>query len=118
MTNGKYQVKILPITQKDLRDAALYIAKDSPVNARKFIADIKTKINNVLANSPQICLPPRAYPFLAEQGYTRFSVHTNYSALWVWNGQVIEIHRIVHNKRNWNLVLGGIIEEDSEIEDE
>ena len=62
--NGKYQVKIVPTAQKDLRDAALYIAQDSPVNARKFVADIRARLNNVLANSPNICLPPRAYPFL------------------------------------------------------
>ncbi|WP_371380407.1 type II toxin-antitoxin system RelE/ParE family toxin [Sporomusa aerivorans] len=105
--SGKYQVKIVPTAQKDLRDAALYIAQDSPANARKFVADVRARINNVLANSPNICLPPRAYPFLAEQRYLRFSVHTNYSALWVWNGPVIEIHRILHNKRNWTLIMGG-----------
>lgn len=106
--NGKYQVKIVPTAKKDLRDAAMYIAQDSPANARKFVADIRARLNNVLANSPNICLPPRAYPFLAEQGYLRFSVHTNYSALWVWNGPVIEIHRILHNKRNWTLIMGGL----------
>ncbi|VBB08584.1 pare toxin of type ii toxin-antitoxin system parde [Lucifera butyrica] len=105
--NSKYQVKIVPTAKKDLRDAAMYIAQDSPANARKFVADVKARINNVLANSPNICLPPRAYPFLAEQGYLRFSVHTNYSALWVWNGSVIEIHRILHNKRNWTIIMGG-----------
>ncbi|HMM21465.1 MAG TPA: type II toxin-antitoxin system RelE/ParE family toxin [Selenomonadales bacterium] len=105
--NGKYQVKIVPTAKKDLRDAAMYIAQDSPANARKFVADIRARLNNVLANSPNICLPPRAYPFLAEQGYLRFSVQTNYSALWVWNGPVIEIHRILHNKRNWTLIMGG-----------
>ena len=103
----KYQVKILPSAQKDLRDAARYIARDSPANALKFTAEVKARINNVLSNSPQICLPPRSYPFLAAQGYKRFSVHTNYSALWVWNGQVIEIHRILHNRRDWSLVMGG-----------
>jgi plasmid stabilization system protein ParE len=105
--NEKYQVKIVPTAKKDLRDAAMYIAQNSPANARKFVADVKARINNVLANSPTICLPPRAYPFLAEQGYLRFSVHTNYSALWIWNGPVIEIHRILHNKRNWTIIMGG-----------
>lgn len=105
--NGKYQVKIVPTAWKDLRDAAMYIAQDSSANARKFVADVKARINNVLANSPNICLPPRAYPFLAEQGYLRFSVHANYSALWVWRGSIIEIHRILHNKRNWALIISG-----------
>lgn len=104
---GKFLVKIMPIAQKDLKDAVKYISKDSPENARRFLFDVRAKINNVLANSPQICLPPRAYPFLAEQGYKRLSVHTNYSVLWVWNGQVIEVHRILHNKRNWTLIMGG-----------
>ncbi|CVK19020.1 hypothetical protein SPSPH_001320 [Sporomusa sphaeroides DSM 2875] len=105
--SGKYQVKIVPTARKDLRDAAMYIAQDSSANARKFVADVKARINNVLANSPNICLPPRAYPFLAEQGYLRFSVHANYSALWVWRGSIIEIHRILHNKRNWALIISG-----------
>ncbi|SDD73713.1 type II toxin-antitoxin system RelE/ParE family toxin [Sporomusa acidovorans] len=105
--NEKYQVKIVPTAKKDLRDAAMYVAQNSPANARKFVADVRARINDVLVNSPNICLPPRAYPFLAEQGYFRFSVHTNYSALWVWNGSVIEIHRILHNKRNWTLIMGG-----------
>ena len=115
-TQGKFQVKIMPMAQKDLREAVKYIAKDSPNNALKFTTEVRAKINNVLANSPQICLPPRAYPFLAEQGYKRLSVHTNYSVLWVWNGQVIEVHRIIHNKRNWTLIMGGANDSEGGIE--
>jgi len=110
MTNNvqaKFQVKIMPTAQKDLRKAMEYIAHDNPNNALKFVSDVRTKINNVLANSPQICLPPRAYPLLAEQGYKRLSVHINYSVLWLWNGDVIEVQRILHNKRNWTLIIGG-----------
>ena len=104
---GKYRVKIMPTAQQDLREAIQYIAKDSPGNARKFAKEVRERINNVLGNSPNSCLPPRGYPFLADQGYKRFSAHTNYSALGVWNGQVIEVHRILHNKRNWMIVMGG-----------
>ncbi|TWH49033.1 hypothetical protein Salpa_5232 [Sporomusa sp. KB1] len=41
--SGKYQVKIVPTAQKDLRDAAMYIAQDSSANARKFVADVKAR---------------------------------------------------------------------------
>ena len=112
-TLGKrYRVRILPTAQQDLREAAKYIAKDNPAAAKKFVADIRARINNVLAVTPNICTPHPAYPFLADLGFKRFSVHVNWSALWKWKGQVIEIHRILHQRRNWSLIMGGPVDEE------
>jgi len=107
MTEQKYQVIIMPTAIKNLKEAVRYIAKDSPANAKKFALEVRNKIHKVLKSNPNICTYPRYYPLLVTQGYKRLPVHTNYTALFVIIGQIVEVHHILHNKRDWNVVVRG-----------
>ena len=107
MTNEKYLVKIMPTAITELKEAVRYIAKDNPLNAQRFAMEVRTKINKSLVNNPTVFKGPHQYPLLIAAGYRKISCHTNYTALYVIIGQVVEVHHIIHNKRNWTLIVGG-----------
>lgn len=106
-TVGKYQVKIAPSAVKDLKEIVRYIAKENPINAQHFATEIRNKINTALGNNPHIYPPPIPYPVLGAVGYRRLVVHKNYSILFVIIGQIVEVRHILHNKREWNIIVGG-----------
>lgn len=105
---GDYQVKIAPSAAKDLKEIIRYIARENPINAQNFASTIKNKILKVLSTTPEIYPPLRQYPALGAAGYRRLTVHKNYSVLFLVIGQTVEVRHILHNKRDWNIIVGGI----------
>ncbi|MEM5794917.1 MAG: type II toxin-antitoxin system RelE/ParE family toxin [Bacillota bacterium] len=106
-TIGEYQVKIAPSAVKELMEIVRYIAKENPANAHNFVTEVRNKINKSLSNNPHISPPPIPYPVLGVAGYRRLVVHKNYSVLFVIIGQTVEVRHILHNKRQWNVIVGG-----------
>jgi len=65
--------------------------------------EYRVKIAPIAAKEPL----PKHYPVLGTAGYRRLVVHKNYSVLFVIIGQTVEVRHILHNKREWNIVVDG-----------
>jgi plasmid stabilization system protein ParE len=105
MENDRYQVKITPSAAKDLKDIIFYIKQQNPTAAQNLSQAIRNKINNILGMSPYLCPIVTGFSTLMTAGYRRLVVHKNYTVLFIISGQTVEIRHILHNKRDFNLLL-------------
>ena len=99
MGNKKYDVRFLPLFEEDLYEIVTYIAErlKNPVAANKLIDDVENAIikRSSYAESfePYHSVKGRKYP------YYRIYVG-NYVVYYVVIDDVMEVRRILYNKRN------------------
>ncbi len=99
MGNKKYDVRFLPLFEEDLYEIVAYITErlKNPVAANKLIDDVENAIikRSSYAESfePYYSVKERKYP------YYRIYVG-NYVVYYVVIDDVMEVRRILYNKRN------------------
>lgn len=100
--HGKATVRYLPAAQDDLVSILEFIAIDSPRRALSFVNRLDERIA-ALEHHPLLGRSPR-HPKLREYGY-RVLVIEAYLVFYIFRGQIIEIHRVVHGSRNLDYLI-------------
>jgi len=94
---GKYTVRYLPIAVDDLLAIHDWIASDSPARAASFTDKLDKRIGS-LATHPFLGHVPK-HEKLQTFGY-RVLVIESYLVFYIVQGQIIEIHRVIHGSRH------------------
>lgn len=104
MKNKKYTLRYLPLFKKDLLESIDYIAHklQNPIAAENLINDIETAIlersENPLSFQPYRSLKDR------DTVYYRINVR-NYSVFYVVFDDVMEVRRLIYNRRDLSELL-------------
>ena len=100
---AKYSIKLLPIALEDLKSIAAYIRLDNPDAAIAMVAKIRETVGK-LADYPNLGVIPQD-KVTAAQGY-RMLVVSPYLVFYmiVAPDNVIEIHRVLHEKLDYPTV--------------
>ena len=90
------KVIIAEAAEADLRDIVRWIAKDDPVRAKTFSAEIRRVCSDLRTR-------PRRFPVVrtTQRGETWQRVHKNYLVLYRVSADDVEVARIVHGSHNW-----------------
>lgn len=99
---GKYTVEYLPLAYDDLDDIFTYIAADDTGAAATLLDDIDIAILH-LEEFPDMGVNIKNRR-LANKGYKMLIVN-DYLVLYVIDGDIVEIRRIVSSKRNYTKLL-------------
>lgn len=104
MENKKYTLRYLPLFKNDLLENVNYIANklQNPIAAENLINDVESaileRLDSPLSFQPYHSLKNR------DETYYRINVR-NYSIFYVVIDDVMEVRRIIHNRRNLNELL-------------
>ena len=90
------------MAEQDLRDIADYLNTLSAETALRIYDEITEKIAG-LAQLPERCPHPKDLA-LAAKGY-RYLIVENYLVFYVVKGDIVQIHRILYNRRNYRALL-------------
>lgn len=100
--NPDFTVQYLPIAQRDLVEILTYIEKDNIIAAASFFDEIDQKISQ-LAQFPHSGTIPKNER-LEKLGYRVLIIH-QYLVFYVVKDFVIEIRRILHDRRRYDFLL-------------
>ena len=98
----KYEIKIFPAAQDDLRDIVDYLNTLSPDAAIRYYDLIIEKVGT-LTTMPECC-PLVKDTQLRLRGYRRLVVK-NYIVFYVISGKTVEIRRILYARRQYEALL-------------
>lgn len=98
----RYKIKIFPTAGQDLEDVIEYLNTLSPAAALKYYDQIVSEIAS-LAKMPERCPRPKDLA-LAAKGY-RCLIVKNYLVFYVIIGDVVQIHRILYARRDYQSLL-------------
>ena len=99
MGNKKYDVRFLPLFEEDLYEIVTYITErlKNPVAANKLIDDVENAI--IIRSSYAESFEP--YHSVKERKYPYYRIYVgNYVVYYVVIDDVMEVRRILYNKRN------------------
>jgi addiction module RelE/StbE family toxin len=100
----EYAVKYLPVAKRDLLEIVAYISEKlaAPKAALDFIDEIEKKITGLKINpySHRLYRPSR--PIDTEY---RLLTVKNYLVFYVVTDDIVEIHRVIYNKRNLSKIV-------------
>lgn len=98
----KYRLLIFPSAKQDLQDIIDYVNELSPDAALNLYDQIVEGIGS-LSQVPGRC-PLLKSPVLRAKGYRVLIVH-NYLVFYVFNGNLVEIRRILYGRRQYEFLL-------------
>lgn len=104
MENKKYELRFLPLFENDLTEIVEYISftLKTPTAAERLVDDVERAINNRLfcaeSFEPFYSAKERKYP------YYKISVR-NFTVFYVVIDNVIEVRRILYNRRDFNNLI-------------
>ncbi len=104
MENKNYELRFLPLFEEDLTEIVEYIAFNlkNPAAAQRLIDDVETAVNKRLfcaeSFEPFYSAKERKYP------YYKISVR-NFTVFYVVIGSVMEVRRILYNRRDFNNLI-------------
>jgi addiction module RelE/StbE family toxin len=98
----KYRIKYLPIAQQDLIEIIDYIKKDNPAAALKLVNEIDDEILK-LEDFPFMGITPKDLR-LKSLNY-KMLVIDNYLVFYVVKEDIVEIRRVLHGKRRYQLLF-------------
>jgi plasmid stabilization system protein ParE len=100
----EYSIKYLPVAEKALLDIVAYISEilEAPKAALNFIDEVEQKILDIKTNPYAHRLYRSPKPIDTE--YRLLSVK-NYLVFYVVVDTIIEIHRIIYNKRDLSKII-------------
>lgn len=104
MKDNDYQLRILPLFEHDLNQIVDYITQtlSSPEAAIRLVDEVQLAITERV-NHPTIFEPFRS---TRQRKYPYYVIRVrNYSIFYVIIDQVMEVRRILYNKRNFNHLL-------------
>jgi plasmid stabilization system protein ParE len=92
----EYRVRTSPRSEEDLLEAAEYIARSSPANARRWYRGVQSVLQG-LARMPHSC--PLARESGALNREIRQTVYKSHRILFTIKAELVRIHRVVHAAR-------------------
>lgn len=104
MENKKYELRFLPLFENDLTEIVEYISftLKAPTAAERLVDDVERAINNRLfcaeSFEPFYSAKERKYP------YYKISVR-NFTVFYVVIDNVMEVRRILYNRRDFNNLI-------------
>lgn len=104
MENKNYELRFLPLFENDLAEIVEYISftLKNPTAAERLVDDVERAINNRLfcaeSFEPFYSSKERKYP------YYKISVR-NFTVFYVVIDNVMEVRRILYNRRNFNNLI-------------
>ena len=104
MGESQYELRYVPLFEKDLNEIIDYIAVDleNPEAAERLLNDIGSailrRLENPVAFEPFYSAKDRRWP------YYRISVR-NFHVFYVVIGDVMEVRRVMYSGRNWKKKL-------------
>jgi len=98
----RYEVKIYPTAQQDLREIVDYLNTLSPSAALRYYDKLTQEIAS-LSTMPERCPRPRDLA-LAAKGY-RYLIVENYLIFYVVSGGTVQIRRILYGRRDYRALL-------------
>lgn len=98
----RYEVKIYPAAQQDLREIVDYLNTLSPSAALRYYDKLTQEIAS-LSTMPERCPRPRDLA-LAAKGY-RYLIVENYLIFYVVSGGTVQIRRILYGRRDYRALL-------------
>ena len=104
MSKNKYQIRYLPIAEKDLKEILSYIQNDNPNAALNLLNEIDKSISQLKSFPHKGKTPEDDY--LQSKGYRMLVIKT-YIVFYVVdeNKNEVEIRRILHGKRKYKFLL-------------
>jgi len=99
---SRLTVRLLSVAEEDLAEAITFIAADNPVAAQA-LAEKMEKSLAALARHPAMGKMP-ADSELIQLGY-RYLIVDNYLIFYVYEANVILVHRILHGARDYRRLL-------------
>ena len=104
MSKNKYQIRYLPIAEKDLKEILSYIQNDNPEAALNLLNEIDENILQLKSFPYKGKAPEDDY--LQSKGYRMLVIKT-YIVFYVVDENIkeIEIRRILHGKRKYKFLL-------------
>lgn len=99
MENKKYTLRFLPLFAQDLEKTVEYISEHlrNPTAAERLVDEIQSAINERL-NNPESFEP---YPSKIKRRYPYYRIYIkNYIVFYVVIGDVMEVRRLLYNRRN------------------
>ena len=99
---NKFEIRYLPIAQKDLFSILDWIAKDSPSRAVAFVGLLDKRIGTLSAH-PLMGRVPRNEK-LRNIGY-HILIFEDYLVFYVIRGQTVEIHRVLNGSRHFEEII-------------
>ena len=104
MENKKYTLRYLPLFQEDLIGCASYIANNlqNPAAAEKLINDVEAAILERLEFP--LAFQPYHSSVNRELEYYRINIR-NYSVFYVVIDDIMEVRRLIYNRRNLSNLL-------------
>jgi toxin ParE1/3/4 len=97
-----YEVRYLPVAERDLLEILDYIARDDHEAARRFVDRIEHSIGS-LAQFPKAGRRPRDAR-LQRLGY-RVLVLDDYLVFYVVVGRTVQVRRVIHGARRYDFLL-------------
>ena len=104
MNNKKYTITYLPLFYKDSNKITKYINHklNNRFAAKNLINEIKQKIEKRAYNP----ISYEKYPSSAKRKHTYYRLYVkNYTIFYISKDNVIEIRRILYNKRNFDKLI-------------
>ncbi|MDR2617452.1 MAG: type II toxin-antitoxin system RelE/ParE family toxin [Treponema sp.] len=100
----EYTIKYLPVAEKDLLEIAVYISErlEAPKAALNFIDEVEKKIVDLKINPYSHRLYRPSKPIDTEYRLLRVK---NYLVFYVVVDDIVEIHRIIYNKRDLSKII-------------
>jgi toxin ParE1/3/4 len=102
--NKKYTFKVLPIFEEDLKGIVDYISRrlHNPQATNNLIDDVEEAILTRLSNPDTF----EKFVSIKKQKYNYYRIRIrNFTIFYVLIGDIMEVRRILYNKRNFTKVL-------------
>lgn len=97
-----YKIKIYPTAQQDFMDIIDYLNTLSPDTALRYYNLLTDKIAS-LSQMPERCPHPHDLALTAKD--YRYLIVQNYLVFFIVNGDTVQIHRILYNRRDYSALL-------------
>jgi len=102
VSKKKYQVRIYPHAERDLKEIKDYFHESLKVSANRLFVKFSKKIK-ILEETPFL-FPLLKDPYLHKLGY-RFIPIDNYLIFYIVENKTVQIHRFLYGKRDYESLL-------------
>jgi toxin ParE1/3/4 len=99
---GKFRIELVSRVHFDMKEIYEYIAAYNHSAAMSFLCNVDRAISH-LAEFPDIGAVPK-HPKVAKRGY-RMLIVDKYLIFYIVVGDVVQIHRVIYDKRNYVKLL-------------
>ncbi|MBQ9535227.1 MAG: type II toxin-antitoxin system RelE/ParE family toxin [Clostridia bacterium] len=105
MSEKKYELRVLPLFEEDFKEIVDYIAHrlNNPAAAERLVDEVERAVQARLPIAESF----EAYPSSRERKYPYYRIRVrNFTVFYVVIENVMELRRILYNRRDWKRTLG------------